>query len=111
MQVKSVDRVETTFPPAEDDEGGCPFTGGCLHEVDPSFRALSGRLKFTVRRHKFNKDSLSGRLLRGRLLLFSFTLVTGPRRSLSLKLSDTRVYVPQIRARLGPTGRRDLLAL
>ena len=28
------------------------------HE-DPSFRALSGRLKFTVRRHKFNKDSLS----------------------------------------------------
>jgi len=27
--------------------------------VDPSFRALSGRLKFTVRRHKFNKDSLT----------------------------------------------------
>ena len=26
--------------------------------VDPSFRALSGRLEFTVRRHKFNKDSL-----------------------------------------------------
>ena len=25
----------------------------------PSFRALSGRLKFTVRRHKFNKGSLS----------------------------------------------------
>ena len=25
----------------------------------PSFRALSGRLKFTVRRHKFNKDSFS----------------------------------------------------
>ena len=30
-----------------------------------------------------------------------FTLVTGPRRSLSLKLSDTKVYAPQIRARLG----------
>jgi len=30
-----------------------------------------------------------------------FPLVTGPRRSLSLKLSDTRVYEPQIRARLG----------
>ena len=28
---------------------------------------------------------------------FFFTLVTGPRRSLSLKLSDTRVYEPQIR--------------
>ena len=25
--------------------------------VDPPFRALSGRLKFMVRRHKFNKDS------------------------------------------------------
>ena len=35
---------------------------------------------------------------------FFFTLVTGPRRSLSLKLSDTRVYGPQIRARLGTTA-------
>ena len=26
--------------------------------VDPSVRALSGRLKFTVQRHKFNEDSL-----------------------------------------------------
>ena len=26
--------------------------------VDPSFRALSGRLKLTVRRHTSNKDSL-----------------------------------------------------
>jgi len=32
-------------------------------------------------------------------LLFFFTLVTGPRRFLSLKLSDKRVYEPQIRAR------------
>jgi len=30
-----------------------------LGAVVPSFRALSGRLKFTVQRHKFNKDSLS----------------------------------------------------
>ena len=35
---------------------------------------------------------------------FFFTLVTGPRRSLSLKLSDIRVYEPQIRARLGTTA-------
>ena len=28
-----------------------------LGPVDPSFRARSGRLKFTVRRHKFNDDS------------------------------------------------------
>ena len=30
-----------------------------LDPVDPSFRALSGRLEFTVRRHKFSTDSLS----------------------------------------------------
>ena len=35
------------------------------------------------------------------LFFFFFTLVTGPGRSLSLKMSDTRVYEPQIRARLG----------
>jgi len=31
-----------------------------LGPVDPPFRALSGRLKLTIRRHKFNKDSLCG---------------------------------------------------
>ena len=36
--------------------------------------------------------------------LFFFTLVTGPRRSLNLKRSDTTVYEPQIRARLGTTA-------
>ena len=35
---------------------------------------------------------------------FFFTLVTGPGRSLSLNLSDTQVYEPQIRARLGTTA-------
>jgi hypothetical protein len=34
------------------------------------------------------------------LLLFFFTLVTGPRGSLSLKLSDTRVYEPHTRTLL-----------
>jgi len=33
-------------------------------------------------------------------VFFFFTLVTGPSRSLSLKLSDTRVYGPQTRGRL-----------
>ena len=32
---------------------------------------------------------------------FFFTLVSAPRRVLSLKLSDTKVYEPWIRARLG----------
>jgi len=39
-----------------------------------------------------------------RALIFFFTLVTGPSWSLSLKLSDTRVYEPEIRARLGTTA-------
>ena len=38
------------------------------------------------------------------VLLFFFTRVTGPRRFLRHKLSDTRVYEPQIRARLGTTA-------
>jgi len=37
--------------------------------------------------------------------VFFFTLVTGLSRSLSLKLSDTRVYEPPIRARLGTTDK------
>jgi len=41
---------------------------------------------------------------KGESSLFFFTLDTGPRRSLRLKLSDTRVYAPQIRARLGTTA-------
>ena len=38
------------------------------------------------------------------IFFFFFTLVTGPKRSLSLKLSDTRVDEPQIRACLGTTA-------
>ena len=34
----------------------------------------------------------------GTCFFFFFTCVTGPRRSLSLKLGDTRVYEPQLRA-------------
>jgi len=40
---------------------------------------------------------------------FFFTLVTGPRRSLRLMLSDTKVYEPKIRARLGTRFGRHLL--
>jgi len=42
--------------------------------------------------------------LSGQAFFFFFTLVTGPRRSLSLELSDTRVYEPQIRDRLWSSG-------
>ena len=43
--------------------------------------------------------STGGALQSGPLPCFFFTLVSGPRRSLRLDLSDTRVYEPQIRAR------------
>ena len=36
---------------------------------------------------------------------FFFAFVAGPKGSLSLKLSDTKVYAPQIRGRLGTTAR------
>ena len=49
-------------------------------------------------------DFLDRRPCPGDLLFFFFTLVTGPIRSLILKLGDTRVYQPQIRARLGATA-------
>ena len=46
--------------------GAFPWVRICLYRVsssilgpvDPSFRVLSGRLKFTVRRQNFNEDSL-----------------------------------------------------
>ena len=40
--------------------GRCSYrvSASLLGPADPSFRALSGRLEFTVRRQKFNKDSL-----------------------------------------------------
>ena len=45
------------------------------------------------------QQGIDGRLGKcPKCFFFFFTLVTGPRRSLSLKLSDTRVYEPQIRA-------------
>ena len=69
-----------------------------LGPTDPSFRALSGRLNFTVRRHKSNKDSLSSTFLSltlletrvqfryrsGSILLLSSLLFS------SLELSDTK---------------------
>ena len=39
------------------------------------------------------------------VIFFFFTLATGPTRSVSLKLSDARVYEPQIQARPGTTAQ------
>jgi len=54
---------------------------------------------------RVTEASLEGLLLcrHHRHFFFFLTLVTGPRRSFGLKLSDTRVYEPQKRARLGTT--------
>ena len=45
-----------------------------LGPADPSFRALSGRLKFTFRRHKFNEDYLFRGCCEG---LSSYTSILG----------------------------------
>ena len=65
-----------------------------------SWQDVSHRLAHRVQR----SSPASPRKPLRSFFFFSFTLVTGPRRSLSLKLSDTRVYEPQIRARLGTTA-------
>jgi len=46
-------------PPEREWLVGASMTTSPLGPVDPSFRALSGRLRFTARRHKFNNDSLT----------------------------------------------------
>jgi len=70
----------------------CTF-GERQQVTSPSILARAKRLQRPIRR------------IRGRrtffFFFFFFTLVTGTTRSLSLKLSDTRVYAPQIRALLG----------
>ena len=60
------------------------------------------RIPCISRTWKMGFDGARGRTL----FFFFFTLVTGPRRALSLKLSDTRVYEPEIRTRLGRTCGR-----
>jgi len=51
-----------------------------LGPVDTSFRALSGGLKFTVRRPKFNKDYLRGQIknLKRCLSLFGLSNLVSP---------------------------------
>ena len=46
----------------------------------------------------YNLHVEDARVVLGPVFFFFVTLVTGPRRSLSLKLSDTRVYEPRIPA-------------
>ena len=71
----------------------CFTLNGCFMAVqgDGGTRAAAGG-------RRLEKRQVHRQVLPTSLLL---TLVTGPRRSLSLTLSDTRVYEPQVRARLG----------
>ena len=64
-----------------------------LGPLDPSFRALSGRLKFTVRRHEFNKDPLFKRfrMLRFRVLVEPQL----PQELVLLSLHVLQRYVPR----------------
>ena len=74
--------------------------GWCVFLVCPV--ALRGSLsRRSTRARGSSRDASPDR----HLLLFFFTLVTGPRRSLSLKLSDARVCEPEIRVSLVTTAR------
>jgi len=63
------------------------------------------RCTFLLSSCSYIEQELAGAALAA-VAFFLITLIAGPRRSLSLKLSDTRVYEPQIRARLGTRGWR-----
>ena len=76
--------INSAFPGAQPNQIGAPFAAKWAF-VREKFRALARQFISRNAHPTF----------------FFFTLVTSPRRSLSLKLSDTRVYEPQIRARLG----------
>jgi len=80
--------------PPSPGKGQCPQTRQ-IHQscMDPAINAGTYNHTPPICGHDLTRNSTS-----------FFTLVTGPRRSLSLKLSDTRVYAPQIRARLGITA-------
>ena len=73
-----------------------------LSGVQPTGNLHLGNYLGAIRQWVQNQDVYDNHFMVP-LLFFFFTLVTGSRRSLSLKLSDTRVYEPQIRARLGTT--------
>ena len=81
--------------------------GLSFHPPPPSLPSL---LLVRVRRFQhpelesFDDPGLSESREKVHPFFFFFTLVTGARRSLNLKLSDTRVYEPQIRAHLGTTA-------
>ena len=59
-----------------------------------------GRRLLLGARHVFDHPCQGNSPTVRTFFFFFFTLVTGPRRSLSLKLRGTRVYEPQIRAHL-----------
>ena len=68
IQQRDLDLYVTVVPDSKSQGSGVEGGDVATHPLDfcrpppedPSFRALSGRLKFTARRHKFYTDSLSG---------------------------------------------------
>ena len=85
---------------------GCP-----ARRVTAHVKRWTGKISLTsahqssrrqaVEPHPSSRGAPATRRRRGERAFF-FTLVTGPGRSLSLKLSDTRVYEPQIRSARAP---------
>jgi len=77
------------------------FRGGLVFKAHRLFYDSTLGLRVIKKREEADREY---ERVVGAVFYFCFTLVTGPRRSLILKLSDTRVYEPQIRARLGTTA-------
>jgi len=96
-KIWEVERTKSCVSPVSYERG----TPLALSEDDVSFRgAEKGCTHRSTLAHKGAHTLFKPRneTSRWESLFFFFPLVTGPSRSLSLKLSDTRVYEPQMRA-------------
>jgi len=80
------------------------FRGGLVFKAHRLFHHSILGLRVKQKKKKAGRRRSNHSETGSRIHFFFFTLVTGPRRSVRLKLRDTTVYEPQIRARLGTTA-------
>ena len=114
---KSTQRDRTSRIKAVDIRAGdhttCPSDGliTCWQYNNVKWRLLHSRAVLVVFKKLMDETGITRHApIRCYFFSFLFAVVTSPRRSLTLTLSDTRVYEPQIRARLGITAHSVLIA-
>jgi len=88
-------------PPTPSNERGPSAKGHIQKSMSLKYEPASEPLHIYAKKMGSRPPQMTAALPPKVISLFFFPLVTAPRRSLSLKLSDTKVYEPQIRARLG----------